>query len=186
MVNGYSHAIFQNTNGFRALALQVDKIENGGNNNGIIDGKEIQIFKKEVNNKYGYTFDFSQLDTIKTKKISVRDSKTREAYYNTTTEIAKEFGGATTTKTIDWLNNKKPGKDLLTYSTLSIDIPVMDNYEKNVENVNEQYKVALESKNKLDQENQVLDAKYQKKHWFRYNFLRISREEFEKSNERDY
>lgn len=182
---GYSHAIFRSSSMFREHVLYCDDKKNGGNDNGLLDGDEIKKFKSIVQSKYNHIFNFENIEKVKVKKVKVRDAETREPIFGTGKNIADEYGGATTTKTIDWLNDKQPGIDLIKYATIELDIPYMDNYKSSVEEVNKQEKEIIEAREKERQEKEELDEKYQEKHWFRYA-IGISREKFEEKNERDY
>ena len=123
-ISGYSHALFAAGSYLRRYAEEVDNKNNGGNGNGVIDGNEINKFKSVVKEKTGYDFDYSSLKQVKQKNIKVQNQN--GFLFNNTTEIAKQYGTATTTKTIDWLNNKVDGKDLLVSSRKTLDIPYMD------------------------------------------------------------
>ena len=136
---GYSHALFSQGTNLRKFALEVDKKENGGNNNGLIDGTEIESFKKLVEQKSGVIFDFSKLKEVGKRTIPIQDDN-RNWLYNNTTEVANTFRGVVTTKTIDWLNGKKDGKDLFVSSRRTLDIPTMsdNDFRTSINSVNAQ------------------------------------------------
>ena len=147
-VSGYSHALFSSGSYLRKYAEQVDSKAAGGNANGVIDGNEIQKFKALVKQKTGYNFDFSNMKSVKNKTIAVQNQK--GFIFNNTTEIAKKYGNAATTKTIDWINGKQDGHDLLVPSRKTLDIPYMND---------DNFKV---SKQSVDKQEQVVRAKIQK------------------------
>lgn len=122
-VSGYSHTLFSYGSYLRRYAEEADKKENGGNGNGVIDGAELQKFKSIVKNKTGYDFDFSQMSQVKNKTIKVQNEN--GFIFNNTTEIAQKYGNSVSTKTIDWINDKQQGKDLLVNSRKTLDIPFM-------------------------------------------------------------
>ena len=155
-VSGYSHTLFSSGYYLRRYAEEVDKKEKGGNNNGVIDGNEIQEFKKLVKQKTGYDFDFSGMKQVQKKTIQVR--KDGEFLFNTTTEIAQKYRNATSTKTIDWMNDKQPGKDLLVPSRETLDIPYMnDNDYKQSKNSVDRQEVIV--RKKIEAQNQQKRAK---------------------------
>ena len=57
---GYSHALFSYGSNVRKFALEADKKENGGNDNGLLDGNEIAVFKQNIKKVAGFDFDFSE------------------------------------------------------------------------------------------------------------------------------
>ena len=85
---GYTHSMF--TGNLRAYAQKVDKdTANGGNNNGMIDGKEVEAFKTLVKKETGYTFDFSNIHQSVAKPVQIRDEKGWK--YHTAMELAAEY-----------------------------------------------------------------------------------------------
>jgi hypothetical protein len=53
----------------RYWAEYVDKKENGGNNNGKVDGKEIQLFIDVIKHRYGYDYDFNKTDSEQSQDL---------------------------------------------------------------------------------------------------------------------
>ena len=147
-VSGYSHTLFSSGSYLRKYAEQADKKANGGNGNGVIDGNEIKKFKDIVKQKTGYYFDFSSMKPVQNKTIAVQNKN--GFIFNNTTEIAKKYGNATSTKTIDWMNRKQEGHDLLVPSRKTLDIPYMSD---------DDYKT---SKQSVDKQEQTVRAKIQK------------------------
>lgn len=147
-VSGYSHTLFSTGSYLRKYAEQADKQANGGNGNGVIDGNEIKTFKNIVKQKTGYDFDFSSMKPVQNKTIAVQDNN--GFIFKNTAEIAKKYGNAVSTKTIDWMNGKQAGHDLLVPSRKTLDIPYM---------TDDDYKT---SKQSVDKQEQIVNAKIQK------------------------
>ena len=58
----------------RYWAEYVDKSENGGNNNGHVDGKEIELFKNIIEHRYqGYKYSFDKLDSEQSAELNSYD-----------------------------------------------------------------------------------------------------------------
>ena len=105
---GYTHSMF--TGNLRAYAQKVDSdAKNGGNNNGMIDGKEIELFKDLVKKETGYNFDFSNIKQSSAKTVTIRENN--NFIYNNTTELAAKYreNGASS-KSIEALNGGNPFK----------------------------------------------------------------------------
>ena len=147
-VSGYSHTLFSSGSYLRKYAEQADKKANGGNGNGVIDGNEIKKFKDIVKQKTGYDFDFSSMKSVQNKTIAVQDKK--GFIFNNTAEISRKYRNATSTKTIDWINGKQAGHDLLVPSRKTLDIPYMSD---------DDFKTSKES---VDKQEQTVRAKIQK------------------------
>ena len=158
-ISGYSHTLFSGGSYLRRYAEEADKKENGGNGNGVIDGNEIQKFKSIVKQKTGYNFDFSGMSQVGSKTIKVQDNE--GFLFNNTTEIAKKYGNATSTKTIDWMNNKQAGKDLLVPSRKTLDIPYMsdDDYKKSKSSVDTQEQAVRARVQKQNEQKRMAEAR---------------------------
>ena len=103
---GYTHSMF--TGNLRAYAQKVDKdTKNGGNNNGMIDGREIELFKTLVKKETGYDFDFSNIKQSSAKTVTIQEN--HKFIYNNTTELAAKYkeNGASS-KSIEALNGGNP------------------------------------------------------------------------------
>ena len=89
---GYTHSMF--TGNLRAYAQKVDRdTANGGNNNGMIDGKEVEAFKALVKKETGYDFSFANLHQSVAKQVLVKDNNGWK--YNSAMQLAeayREFG----------------------------------------------------------------------------------------------
>ena len=59
-VTGYNVYSYFTEGKTRYWAEYVDKTENGGNDNGHVDGKEIKLFQDIIAHRYNYTYDFSK------------------------------------------------------------------------------------------------------------------------------
>ena len=158
-VGGYSHTLFSGGSYLRKYAEEVDKQENGGNGNGVIDGNEIQKFKSIVKQKTGYDFDFSGINQVANRTITVQDKN--GFLFNNTAEIAKKYGNATSTKTIDWMNGKQSGKDLLVPSRKTLEIPYMsdDDYNKSKSLVDRQEQAVRSRIEKQNEAKKTKEAK---------------------------
>ena len=103
---GYTHSMF--TGNLRAYAQKVDSdAKNGGNNNGMIDGKEIELFKDLVKKETGYNFDFSKIHQSVSKPMLIKDENGWR--YHTSMELAakySEFGASS--QSINALNGGDP------------------------------------------------------------------------------
>ena len=104
---GYTHSMF--TGNLRAYAQKVDKdTANGGNNNGMIDGKEIELFKALVKKETGYNFDFSKIKQSSAKTVQIQDNN-RNFLYNNSTELAAKYkNNGASSKSIEALNGGNP------------------------------------------------------------------------------
>ena len=120
---GYSHALFSYGSNVRKFALEADKKENGGNDNGILDGNEIAVFKQNIKKVAGFDFDFSELVQAQKKSIKVQDNN-GNWIYNNATEIANDYKSATS-KSTNWLNGKQPNKDIFIPKNKSLFIAYM-------------------------------------------------------------
>ena len=103
---GYTHSMF--TGNLRAYAQKVDKdTQNGGNNNGMIDGKEIELFKDLVKKETGYNFDFSNIKQSSAKTVTIQEN--HNFIYNNTTELAAKYkNNGASSKSIEALNGGNP------------------------------------------------------------------------------
>ena len=155
-ISGYSHAVFSYGSYLRKYAEQADDKANGGNDNGVIDGNEINKFKEIVKAKTGYNFDFSKISQVENKTIAIQENN--KFIYHTTTDVANKYGNAVTTKTVDWMNGKQPGKDLFVPSRKTIDIPFMsdDEYKTSKAAVEKQ---ELEVRKRVEKQNAEKKAK---------------------------
>ena len=120
---GYTHTLFSGGSNLRSYALEVDKKENGGNNNGLIDGNEIAKFKELVKKETNIDFDFSNIKQATKKSVNVQKSNGEWIYQNGS-ELSKAYK-STSSKTIDWLNNKQEGKDIFIPRNKSLYISFM-------------------------------------------------------------
>ena len=103
---GYTHALF--TGNLRSIALKVDKKDNGGNDNGLIDGKEIKQFKDLVKTTYGIDFDFNAIKQSSEKDVAIKNNNGGYKY-NTMTELSNAYqNNGTNSKTIKFLNGGDP------------------------------------------------------------------------------
>ena len=112
MSNGYSLALFSidGSNKLRQWAVNAD---NEGNRNGILDGKEIQVFQNNIKERCGYNFNFNNITQVGVKTIDVYDKEKGEFIYSNIAQIAQKYK-ASTTKIINWLNPaeaKREGKE---------------------------------------------------------------------------
>ncbi len=107
---GYTHSMF--TGNLRAYAQKVDQdTKNGGNNNGMIDGKEIELFKSLVKKETGYNFDFSNIKQSSAKTVTIQEN--HNFIYNNTTELAAKYkNNGASSKSIEALNGGNPFKAL--------------------------------------------------------------------------
>ena len=103
---GYTHSMF--TGNLRAYAQKVDKdTQNGGNNNGMIDGKEIELFKDLVKKETGYNFDFSNIKQSSAKTVTIQEN--HNFIYNNTTELAAKYrNNGASSQSIEALNGGNP------------------------------------------------------------------------------
>ena len=103
---GYTHSMF--TGNLRAYAQKVDQdTKNGGNNNGMIDGKEIELFKALVKKETGYNFDFSNIKQSSANTVTIQ--KNHNFIYNNTTELAAKYkNNGASSKSIEALNGGNP------------------------------------------------------------------------------
>ena len=112
---GYTHALFAANSYFRQIALDVDKEENGGNNNGLIDNGEIQEFKKRVKEKYNFDFSFNNISQSELKNIKFKGENRWgqiACIWDTCTELSEHYANnGTSSKTIFALNKNK-GEDI--------------------------------------------------------------------------
>lgn len=106
MAIGYTHSLF--TGNLRALALQVDKKENHGNGNGLIDGKEINQFKVLAKQKYGINFDFNSITQSSVKEVAIKDKDDNYIYHNGSELSRKYQNNGTNSTTIEALNGGDP------------------------------------------------------------------------------
>lgn len=95
MTIGYSLALFS-VDGSNKLRQYAVKADEKGNNNGLLDGDEVNEFKQQIKNRCGYEFDFSEIKEAEKKNINVMK-------FENVTEIARQYK-ASTTKIIDALN----------------------------------------------------------------------------------
>lgn len=121
---GYSHALFSSGSNLRQMALNADKKENGGNNNGLLDGDEIAKFSQAFKSKTGVDFDFSNIKQATKKSIPIQDNKGNFIFKNGT-DIANTYKSATS-KSTNWLNGKQEGKDIFIPRNKSLYIAFMD------------------------------------------------------------
>ncbi len=107
MTLGYTHAMF--TGNLRAYAQKVDKdTENSGNNNGMIDGREIEAFKSLVKKETGYDFDFSKLKQSGKKVIFIQDENNHWKY-NSSMQLASIYAkNGASSQAINALNGGDP------------------------------------------------------------------------------
>lgn len=61
-------------------AQYVDKEENGGNNNGKVDGNEIQLFKDIIKHRYNFDYSFDKLDSKQSRKLGEGSLAAKELY----------------------------------------------------------------------------------------------------------
>ena len=103
---GYTHSMFSGN--LRAYAQKVDKdTQNGGNNNGMIDGKEIELFKDLVKKETGYNFDFSKIKQSSAKTVKIQEN--HNFLYNNTTELAAKYrNNGASSQSIEALNGGNP------------------------------------------------------------------------------
>lgn len=163
---GYSHALFQGGSFLRKYALEADKKENNGNNNGLIDGNEIQVFKDIVKKKTGVIFDFSNIDQATKKSVKIQDDDGNWIFHNGT-EIAQKYKSAIT-KTTDWLNGKQPGKDIFIPKNKSLYISYMtdESFTKSKSEVDKQeqkVRAAIEAQNQEKNESKNTKTKKNEK-----------------------
>ncbi len=111
MTIGYSLALFSmdGSNKLRQYAVKADE---KGNKNGLLDGDEINEFKKQIKARCGYEFDFSKIKEAEKKKIDVND-------YQNVTEIARKYK-ASTTQIIDALNPAAAKREKDPYGSVMI------------------------------------------------------------------
>jgi len=64
----------------RYWAEYVDNRENGGNGNGRVDGKEIELFTKIIKHRYGFDYSFDKLDSKQSEQLGNGSSAARELY----------------------------------------------------------------------------------------------------------
>ena len=106
MTIGYTHSLF--TGNLRALAVQVDKKENHGNGNGLIDGNEINKFKTLAKQKYGINFDFNSITQSSVKEVAIKDKDNNYIYHNGIELSRKYQNNGTNSTTIEALNGGDP------------------------------------------------------------------------------
>lgn len=106
MTIGYTHSLF--TGNLRSLALQVDKKENNGNENGLIDGNEINKFKTLAKQKYGINFDFNSITQSSVKEVAIKDKDNNYIYHNSSELSHKYQNNGTNSTTISLLNGGDP------------------------------------------------------------------------------
>ena len=160
---GYSHAIFQDGNYTRKYALEADNLRNGGNENGILDGKEIEVFKNIIKTKTGYDFDFSKIGQVELKKEAIQDNNGNWIHTDERS-IALKYKSATV-KSTQALNNKEYNKSLFIPKNKELNIAYMANedYDKSVLEVNrqeEEMRVIIDRQNeeaKLKAEQEYID-----------------------------
>lgn len=83
-VTGYSVYSYFTEGKTRSWAEYVDKTENGGNNNGHVDGKEIKLFQDIISHRYDYAYDFS-------KNNSEQETEIAKLPENLATDAAKHL-----------------------------------------------------------------------------------------------
>lgn len=134
MTIGYTHSMF--TGNLRAIALKLDKKENNGNDNGLIDGKEINQFKALVKQKYGVDFDFNSIKQSSVKEIAIKDNEGNYIYNNGMELSSKYKNNGTNSKIINHLNGGDP---FAKYSNTKAKIPYMNeaDFKKSQEYVNQ-------------------------------------------------
>ncbi len=132
---GYTHSMF--TGNLRAYAQKVDKdTQNGGNNNGMIDGKEIELFKDLVKKETGYNFDFSIIKQSTAKTVKIQENNM--FLYNTTTELALQYqNNGASSKAIEALNGGNPFKQNKNKTAIIPYLSVAD-FKSSAANVEEQ------------------------------------------------
>ena len=121
---GYTHSMF--TGNLRAYAQKVDKdSKNGGNNNGMIDGKEIELFKALVKKETGYDFNFSNIKQSSAKTVNIQEN--HNFIYNNTTELAAKYrNNGASSQSIEALNGGNPFKALANKTAI---VPYMSEEE---------------------------------------------------------
>lgn len=137
---GYTHALFSSGSYFREIALEVDKEENGGNKNGLIDGNEIVNFTKKIKEKYNFDFSFENINQSEKRTVAIRDEN-GHYNYNNVSELVNEYAGNGTSKvTIFALNGTEDIFQPKYYSKNTVDISYLDvdKFRKSQEAVEQQ------------------------------------------------
>ena len=119
---GYTHALFGGIgSNLRNLAEKYDQESEGGNNNGLLDGKEISLFSKELKEKTGC--DFSSLGLVQSVEKTVKNEYDSMDANKTIAEKAADKYRAYNTnwKSIFTLNEGKLQKNEIKVSYLSDD-----------------------------------------------------------------
>jgi len=62
-------------------ARYVDDKANGGNANGKVDGKEIQLFKDIIKHRYDFDYSFEKLDSEQVTQFSIKNNNIRKSLY---------------------------------------------------------------------------------------------------------
>ena len=89
MAGSYTIATYFKAGKTYTWAKYVDQKENGGNNNGRVDGKEVQLFKDILKHRYnGFKYDFSRADSIQSSEL---DSYIQEHLDATDNQITKQL-----------------------------------------------------------------------------------------------
>ena len=145
MSNGYSLALFSidGSNKLRQWAVNAD---NEGNRNGILDGKEIQVFQNNIKERCGYSFSFDNITPIEVKTIDVYDEEKGEFIYRTITDIAQKYK-ASTTNIINWLNPAEAKREGKEYNDVMLNNYTQENGIKIAYMSEEDFKASRESVN---------------------------------------
>ena len=153
---GYTHSMFSGN--FRKYAQKVDKdTANGGNNNGMIDGKEVEAFKALVKKETGYDFSFANIHQSVAKQVLVKDKNGWK--YNSAIQLAeayREFGASS--QAIIGLNGGDP---FATNKTSSVIVPHSAYLKADEAEVARQEKEAY---TKMAEKNKVTEQQNNKKH----------------------
>ncbi len=117
MPNSYSLALFDmyGANKLRQWAVNADE---NGNRNGMLDGKEIEIFKNDIKNRCGYDFDFTNITPVEIRTLDVYDEKNDRFIYPNATEVCRKYN-STTTKIINAINPPESKREQKAYNEVT-------------------------------------------------------------------